>query len=227
MNLISTRSTRVRSGKRLAMIAFAIAALVAALSANVGVAQAAKVTTAPKPTALNAYVVRPDVVLGLLSPASTYNQSQLVSGPNTSGSPVVLSTGGNVIFDNLQPNSTYSFIVRNVKPGSTSSAWVTHTFTTAATYASRPAAPTNLRVSATTATTVSVTWDAPDASSYTYKPTVNGTRVDVDCSVYCTDVDRRTATFSKPAPGTSIVFTVSARDTNFNLSLPVQLVVTD
>lgn len=214
--------------RALVVTATVLTTLLATLATSGLAAQAAKATPGvAKPTSFTAYAVRPDVAYGLLSPSSTYNQTQLLSGPNSAGRPIVLNIGGNVGFTDLLPSSTYTFQARNVKPGSTSSAWVIHTFTTPATFTARPAAPVNLRISASTATTVSVTWDAPAGlSNLSYEPRVNGARVSAACSIYCTDLELRTAIFAKPAPGTAVTFTVTARDTNFNLSLPATLLVT-
>lgn len=225
---IPQRASGHRIARAMAVTATVLIALMATLTTTGLAAQAAKATPGvAKPTTFTAYAVRPDVAYGLLSPSSTYNQTQLLSGPNSAGRPIVLNISGNVGFADLVPNSTYTFQARNVKPGSTSSAWVIHTFTTPASFTARPAAPVNLRISATTATTVSVSWDAPAGlSNLSYEPRVNGTRVSTDCSIYCTDLERRTATFTKPAPGTTATFTVAARDTNFNLSLPATLLVT-
>lgn len=182
-------------------------------------------TVAPTPTSVILTSVRPDLVYGLVRPAADYLEYQLLSGPGVgSNAPIERGVAASFFLENLQAASTYTYRIRNIGVGVAPSAWTTFTVTTAATFASRPPAPMNLRVLSRTATTVTVTWDAPGAGSFQYRAFVDETPLLLPVGPYSYETRQRT--FPVPAPGVSVTVTVTARDSMQNLSLPATLVVT-
>ena len=228
---ISARSFRFVSSSLLAA-----ATVVAALGASAGSANAAKPrptpTVVPAPTTAAVLVNRPDLVIIQVAAAVSSSQDfQLISGPNSAGRPVVAGIGGALSFENLVANSDYVYQVRNVRTRLpfVVSAWAQFSFHTATNFATRPNPPQNLRVTQTTATSVTVMWDA-DTTPRVYKYSLNGgTPISTDsgCFPYCTGEELLSATFARPAPGTSVLFSVTGRDNDFNTSLPATLVVTN
>ncbi len=139
--------------------------------ADIAHAQKRKKLTAPT---VQVTRIRPDVaeltITNILSTIGTLQEYQVISGPNAAGSPTSI-TKGNVILVGLRnvqgypiqllPNSDYVVRVRNIKTSVDFSDWVNVSFRTAATFANRPSAPPNLRITQQTATQVTLVWDAP------------------------------------------------------------------
>ena len=159
---------------------------------------------------------------------------------------VLVADNGLVGFLRLVENNDYVFRYRNKisTNGSNSfivSPWVQFSFHTPTGDSLRPSAPQNLRVIERTATTVTVRWDVvPTAARYDFS--LNGgasAQTGICGGAYCTPPDPLTATFARPAPGASVLFSVTATratpycgpycfpDTRFNTSLPATLVVTN
>lgn len=183
-----------------------------------------KPTVAPTPTSVILTSVRPDLVYGLVRPAADYLDYQLLSGPGVgSNAPIQRGVAASFFLENLQAASTYTYRIRNIGVGVAPSAWTTFTVTTAATFASRPPAPKHLRVLSRTATTVTVSWDAPSSGSFQYQAFVDQTPLLLASGPYVFETRERT--FAVPAPGASVTVTVTARDSMQNLSLPATLVV--
>ena len=230
------------------MVLLAIACVI---STTTGVANAAKPrpprpTATPVPTATPAPV--PTSVPTPLSFSITSNVPDAFAVP-TIGGPALVSVGdgGRVSFLRLAENRDYVFQYRNkIWIPSTSSfifsPWVQFSFHTPTFDSLRPAAPQNLRVVEQTATTVTVRWDAvPTAVRYDYS--LNGgtpIQTGVCSGVYCTPPDPLTATFARPAAGSSIQFSVTASrapapyggayqfpDNRFITSLPTTIVVSN
>lgn len=246
------------------MVLLAIACVI---STTTGVANAAKPrpprpTATPVPTATPAPVPTsvptplsfsitsnvPDAFAVQITPVTQLGDAELLSGP-TIGGPALVSVGdgGRVSFLRLAENSDYVFQYRNkIWIPSTSSfifsPWVQFSFHTPTFDSLRPAAPQNLRVVEQSATTVTVRWDAvPTAVRYDYS--LNGgtpIQTGVCSGVYCTPPDPLTATFARPAAGSSIQFSVTASrapapyggayqfpDNRFITSLPTTIVVSN
>jgi hypothetical protein len=180
-----------------------------------------------------------------INSATQLGQAELLSGPTTIGSAIVLvGDAGRVQFLRLVENSSYTFRYRNALPSGPNlvvGEWVQFVFRTPTFDSLRPAAPQNLRVVARTETTVTVRWDAiPNAIDYSFS--VNGsafvTSNPVSC-IYCTPVDPLTAVIARPAVGLPATVSVTATraaapplcaaycypDTRFVNSLPATLVV--
>ena len=238
---ISTRLFRFLPSS-LFIAAAVIAALGSTAGSTAGSAYAAKLKpthtptpapgTIPAPSNISVVLLRPDQFQAQVFPypVNRYVQAQLISGPNTAGMPIVNTIGGFVIFDSLVADSDYVFQVRNYQVGNPplTSAWVPFSFHTAATFATRPNPPQNLRVTQRTDTTVTVMWDAAPNTTYYYS--INSgplTSSYKDCAPYCSGTDPETKVLARPAPGTSVQFSVIARDTAQNSSLPTTLVVTN
>lgn len=185
--------------------------------------------------------VRPDVaelsVPVSISTAGTKLEYQVTSGPNAAGSlsSITLNNLIQVGLRNVQgsypiqllPDSNYTVRVRRVKTSADVSPWTSVNFRTPAQFDSRPSAPPNLRISQQTTTQVTLSWDAPagvPALNYpsTYELFLNNQRTYFfQCGgvyVQCTEADFRTVTISRPAPGTTLTFGVTARDSNLNRS---------
>jgi hypothetical protein len=105
------------------------------------------------------------------------------------------------------------------------SSWSSVFFRTPAQFETRPAPPANLRITQQTATQVTLVWDAPSGSQTTpfyYELFLNNQRTPIfQCGgayVVCTEADFRTVTISRPTPGTTLTFGVTARDSDLNRS---------
>jgi hypothetical protein len=205
-------------------------------------------TSVPTPSAFTITNNVPDNFAVLMSPATQLGDAELLSGPTIGGPAIVLvSDGGRVSFLRLAENSDYVFQYRNKIwiPSTASfifSPWVQFSFHTPTFDSLRPAAPQNVRVVEQTATTVTVRWDAvPTAVRYDYS--LNGgapIQTGVCSGVYCTPTDPLTATFARPAAGTSVLFSVTATrspgqygggyqfpDNRFITSLPTTITVSN
>jgi chitinase len=134
---------------------------------------------------------------------------------------VTSSTTTSVTLTGLTPNTTYSFTVRAVDSRgnvSANSAPVSVTTLNPSDDTTAPPAPANLRVTAKTATTVSLAWNAVTDPSG-----IAG--YDIVFTPLATSVTGTSATITGLSPLTSYTFTVRARDTYDNLS-PVSNAVT-
>ncbi len=246
------------------MAAVVLLSAVAIFGASTGTADAARprptpvptpaptATPAPVPTSVVAptsFTVTnnvPDDFQLQMSPTTQLGDAELLSGP-TVGGPALITVGdnGRLAFLRLAENSDYVFRHRNKIwiPSTQSfitSAWVQFSFHTPTFDSLRPAAPQNVRVVGQTASTVTVRWDAvPTAVRYDFS--LNGgapIQTGVCSGAYCTPTDPLTATFARPAAGSSVVFRVTATrqagpgcgaycfpDNRFITSLPTTLVV--
>ena len=202
----------------------------------------------PVPSAIQVISNFPDAVQIRVSPGTQLSDAELLSGPTSAAGPVIVLVADNglVSFSRLVENSDYVFRYRNkISPdGSINfivSPWVQFSFHTPTGDSLRPSIPQNLRVIDRTATTVTVRWDAvPTAARYDFS--LNGgasSQTGICGGAYCTPPDPLTATFARPAPGTSVLFSITATrataicgpycfpDTRFDTSLPATLVVTN
>jgi len=185
--------------------------------------------------------VRPDVaeltIKNVLASVGTRQEYQVISGPNSEGTPSSLTIGGviQVGLRNVQgqypiqllPNSDYHVRVRNIKTSVDFSNWSTVFFRTPAQFETRPNAPGNLRVTQQTASQVTLMWDAPittppSTTPFLYELFLNNERTPIfQCGgayVFCTEADFRTVTINRPTPGTTLSFGVTARDSDLNRS---------
>jgi hypothetical protein len=266
---ISTHRFRLTSRSKVMAAAAMLLAVASAVGVTAGTANAAKPrptrTPAPLPTAIvpaptppiptsvpvpSSFQVTsnvPDNFQVQISPATQLGDAELLSGP-TVGGPVIITVGdgGRVAFLRLVENSDYVFRYRNkIWIPSTSSfiysEWVQFSFHTPTFDSLRPAAPQNLRVVERTATTITVRWD-PVPTAVRYDFSLNGgapVQTGVCSGAYCTPTDPLTATFPRPAAGTSVLFSVTATrnepgcgaycfpDLRFVTSFPATLVVTN
>ena len=197
-------------------------------------------TAIPAPI-VNVSRVRPDIaelsIPPSLSTAGTRQEYQVISGPNSANSPSSITIGGTILvgFRNvtgqypieLQPNADYYVRVRNIKTSIDFSPWATVFFRTPGQFDERPNPPANLRITNLTDTGVTLRWD--DASTNLmpnpvnrYEFFINGARTPLpQCGgpyTLCTEADYRTITISRPTPGTTLAFGVTARDANLNRS---------
>lgn len=180
-------------------------------------------TVAPTPTSVNWFLIRPDLAQGIVRPNSQFVEHQLLSGPGVvTPAPIVRGTRGVVSLLGLQPASTYTLRVRNSAAGVAPSAWTTFSLTTAATFASRPNPPKNLRIQQATATRLTVAWDGPDSEFYSYEAFIGSSPLDLGGGY---NLETQTRSIPRPAPGTTSTFSVAARDSQLNLSLPATLEV--
>jgi hypothetical protein len=219
-------------------------AVVAVLATVLGVTQASaqtKRTQKLEAPVVQVTRVRPDVaelsIRNLLASVGARQEYQVISGPNAEGSPSSLSIGGviQVGLRNVQgqypiqllPNSDYYVRVRNVKTSVNVSSWSSVFFRTPAQFETRPAPPANLRITQQTATQVTLVWDAPSGTApsptgFYYELFLNNQRTPIfQCGgayVVCTEADFRTVTISRPTPGTTLTFGVTARDSDLNRS---------
>jgi len=124
------------------------------------------------------------------------------------------TTSTNFTIDGLAAGTSYIFGVRPSAPGGTNS----YADTGAKTLPAPP--PTNLRVTGLTSTTVSLAWDAPvggiAVASYQLLGVFNGVFVQYPLSY--ANITAATFTVTGLAPGTAILWGVSARDTAGNVS---------
>jgi hypothetical protein len=188
----------------------------------------------------------PDEFQLQMAPANQLGDAELLSGLNVGGVARAFSSDfGRLSFLGLAENSNYTFRYRNkVFVSSTQSfvlsPWTTFAFRTPTFDSLRPLAPPNLRVVELTATTVTVRWDSvPNAIRYDYS--LNGGAPifsALNCQ-YCLAVDALTATFARPAAGSTVAFSVTATrqptlpncsaycyaDERFITSLPSRLTV--
>jgi chitinase len=142
------------------------------------------------------------------------------------GAATVAATGTTAVVSGLTPNTAYSFTVRAVDSRgnvSADSAAVSTTTLNPSNDTTAPPAPTNLRSTAKTATTITLAWNAvTDASGIAgydvYRS--SGTQLPV-----VTSVTGATATITGLSPLTAYSFTVKARDTYDNAS-PASAAVT-
>lgn len=185
--------------------------------------------------------VRPDVaeltIKNVLAAVGARQEYQVISGPNSAGTPSSLTIGGviQVGLRNVQgqypiqllPNSDYYVRVRNIKTSVDFSNWSNVFFRTPAQFETRPAPPANLRITQQTATQVTLMWDAPSGTApstaaFYYELFLNNQRTPIfQCGgayVVCTEADFRTVTISRPTPGTTLTFGVTARDSDLNRS---------
>lgn len=263
---ISINLPATPAGLKLRMAAIVLLSAVAIFGASSGTADAARPrptplpTATPRPTATPAPVPTsvvastafqvtsnvPDNFQVQMSPTTQLGDAELLSGP-TVGGPVIITVGdnGRLAFLRLAENSDYVFRHRNKIwiPSTQSfitSAWAQFAFRTPTFDSLRPAAPQNARVILRTATTVTVRWDAvPTAVRYDFS--LNGgapIQTGVCSGAYCTPTDPLTATFARPAVGSSVLFNVTASrapapygggydfpDNRFITSFPTTLVV--
>ena len=203
-------------------------------------------TSVPTPAAFTVTNNVPDSFAVQIAPATQLGDAELLSGPTIGGPALVLvGDGGRVSFLRLAENSDYTFQYRNKIwiPSTASfsfSPWVQFSFHPPTFDSLRPAAPQNVRVVEQTAATVTVRWDpVPTAVRYDYS--LNGgapIQTGVCSGVYCTPPDPLTATFARPAVGSSIQFSVTATrapaqtggpytfpDNRFITSLPTTIVI--
>jgi hypothetical protein len=158
----------------------------------------------------------PDDFQVQMAPANQLGDAELLSGPNFGAANLFSSDFGRLTFLGLAENSNYTFRYRNkVFVSSTQSfvlsPWTTFAFRTPTFDSLRPLAPPNLRVVERTATTVTVRWDSvPNAIRYDYSLN-GGTPIfsALGCQ-YCLAVDALTATFTRPAAGSTVAFSVTA-----------------
>jgi hypothetical protein len=234
-----TQSTR-------ASLLFALAVVIAITTVfgpATGIAQAQKRKKLTAPI-IQVTKVRPDAaeltITNILSTVGTKQEYQVISGPNAAGSPASLTISHILVVGTrnilgaypiqLLPNSDYVVRVRNIKTSVDFSDWVNVAFRTTAQFDARPSSPPNLRVTGQTATQVTLMWDAPSgAAPFSYELYLNNVRTALfQCGgayVTCSDADFRTVTFNRPAAGSTLIFGVTARDVNLNLSLPSELTV--
>ena len=151
-----------------------------------------------------------------MSPATQTGSAELLSGPTVGGPAIVLvGDGGLVSFLRLVENADYVFRYRNGVPSGSSvvySPWVTFNFHTPTYDSLRPSAPQNVRVVSSTATTVTIAWDAV-ATAVRYDYSVNGgasIQTGVCSGVYCVPSPLLSATIARPAVGTTASFSVTA-----------------
>lgn len=183
-----------------------------------------------------------------VSPATLNGDAELVSGPTTNNPVVIALGGGAVSFLRLSENSDYVFQYRNkIFVESTSSfifsPWVQFAFRTPSFDSLRPPAPQNVRVIAQTDRTVTVGWDAV-STAVRYDYSLNGgpfMQTGTCNTTYCTPPSPLTATFQRPAAGTSLSFSVTATqppllvspppypqfDSRFITSLPTTITVSN
>ena len=240
---VSTQPLRLRFVSKVMTVAVSVLTILTLLVVNTGAIQAQKRKPTPTPTPISGVaapssiqiiLVRPDSIQLLINPSSALNEAQLISGPNSAGRAIVTNFTNVVTFSGLIANSDYVFRVRNIQTRLplVASPWVNFSFHTATDFATRPNPPQNLRVVAppdATDTRIYVTWDAPSTpGSFSYQYSLNGVYqgyTGSTCSPYCSDIDLRTVIFARPAAGSSVLFSVTATDVNFNTSLPAELVV--
>jgi hypothetical protein len=242
MKMVSTRFTHATgAASRFALAAMMVIAAVLGTTADMAQAQNTTQLTAP---IIQVTRVRPDVaeltITNVRSTIGVNQQYQVISGPNAVGSLSGITRGLTVLVGvrdaqskypiQLLPDSEYVVQVRNIKTSANFSAWTTVSFRTAAQFETRPNSPPNLRIINQTATQVTLRWDAPSgAAPFIYDMFLNDVRTVLPQCVGgyggCTEVDFRTVTINRPAPGTSLKFGVTARDTNLNLSLPTELTI--
>ena len=203
-------------------------------------------TSVPTPSSISVISNVPDNFQIKVSPATQLGDAELLSG-QTVGGPAIITVGdnGTLAFLRLVENSDYTIRYRNkIWIASTSSfltsPWVQFNFHTPTFDSLRPTSPTNVRVVASTASTLTVRWDAvPTAVRYDYSLN-GGTPIQTGiCSgAYCTTTDPLTATFARPVPGTTLGFSVTATrtpelgcgaycfpDNRFITSLPTTLTI--
>lgn len=240
MNVSTQRYTHTTRTALLFILA-AVMAVTTVFGASTGIAQAQKRKKLTAPI-VQVTKVRPDAaeltITNVLSTVGNKQEYQVISGPNAAGSPstITLGTVLRVGLRNVQgqypiqllPNSDYVVRVRNIKTSADFSDRVNVSFRTTAQFDARPGTPPNLRITQQTATKVTLMWDAPSgAAPFTYELFLNGVRTAIfQCGgayVTCTEADFRTVTINRPAPGSTLTFSVAARDANLNLSLPAAL----
>ena len=237
---IATRSFTQSTRAGLLFVLVAVIAITAVFGPSTGVAQAQKRKKLTAPI-VQVTQVRPDVaeltITNVASTIGTRQEYQVISGPNAAGSPTSLTIGTviRVGLRNVQgqypiqllPDSDYVVRVRNIKTSVEFSDWVNVSFRTTAQFDTRPSAPPNLRITQQTDTAVTLMWDAPagvPALNYpfTYELFLNNTRTAIfQCGgayVTCTEADFRTVTINRPAAGSTLIFGVTARDSNLNRS---------
>ena len=265
MNL-STKRFHFSPRSTLKAAAVLLVACASVMGSAAGMANAAKPRPRPTPTPASTAVPvppaappapvsfqvtdpTPDHFAVQMSPATQLGEAELLSGP-TIGGPALISVGdgGRLSFLRLAENSDYVFRYRNAVPnGSTTvtSAWVQFSFRTPTFDSLRPSAPQNVRVVERTATTVTVRWD-PVPTAARYDVSLNGAapvQTGVFTCIYCAPSDPLTFTFPRPAPGSNVLFSVTASraptappsgcgaycfpDDRFSTSLPATLVVTN
>ena len=218
----------------------AVAAVVTVLGATQATAQTKRTQKLEAPV-VQVTRVRPDVaelsIQFRLSTAGTRQEYQVISGPNAEGSPSSFTIAGliPVGLRNVQgqypiqllPNSDYYVRVRNVKTSVNVSSWSSVFFRTPAQFEIRPAPPANLRITQQTDTRVTLMWDAPSGTApstaaFYYELFLNNQRTPIfQCGgayVTCTEADFRTVTINRPAPGSTLTFGVTARDSDLNRS---------
>lgn len=242
MNISAQRYTRTaRTG--LLFILAAVVAITTVFGASTDIAQAQKRKKLTAPI-VQVTKVRPDAaeltITNILSTVGTKQEYQVISGPNADGSPASLTISHILVVGTrnilgaypiqLLPNSDYVVRVRNIKTSVDFSDWVNVSFRTTAQFDARPGSPPNLRVTGQTATQVTLMWDAPSgAAPFSYELYLNNVRTALfQCGgayVTCSEADFRTVTINRPAAGSTLTFSVAARDANLNLSLPSQLTV--
>ncbi len=151
-----------------------------------------------------------------MSPATQTGSAELLSGPTVGGPAIVLvADGGLVSFLRLVENADYVFRYRNGVPSGSSvvySPWVTFNFHTPTYDSLRPSAPQNVRVVSSTATTVTVAWEAV-ATAVRYDYSVNGgasIQTGVCSGLYCVPSPLLSATIARPTVGTTVSFSVTA-----------------
>ena len=205
-------------------------------------------TSVPTPLSFTVSRNVPDNFAVHISPATSVGDAELLSGP-TIDSPVTIALGAGVVsFLRLSEDSDYVFRYRNKiwVPSTGSfifSPWVQFSFRTPTFDSLRPAAPQNVRVIAQTDTTVTVGWDAvPTAVRYDFSLNGGPFMQTGTCNTrYCTPPSPLTATFPRPAAGTSVSFSVTATkeplvvspppypllDSRFITSLPTTITVSN
>jgi hypothetical protein len=207
--------------------------LLASCLTSIGGTVSSQAQSLPKaPATSTALSNRPDSyqTLVLPAPSGSVQDFQLLTGPGmTTARPIVVSVAGTLYFDGLSANGNYTFRSRN-RTGVGSSAWKTFSFKTAAAFAFRSPSPTNLVVATSTATTVTLDWTAPVGTpngSWTYVYYINGVfqGSTTPSGAYGGLEDNSLITIPRPAPSTSIVFGVAARDNDRNTSLPTEIQV--
>lgn len=218
-----THATR-RRARHVSSSLLAAAAVLLALGLP-GLAGAA-VKARPVPAPLDAFVQvqTPTTTQILVVTLGVVDQDvQLVSGPNTAGSPIVAARDGRVSFTNLVPGSDYTYRVRNVRTRTplVASAWVQFSFRTPVEITGALTAPQNLRtrlfILPFIPEYVEVRWDAvPTATSY--EVSVNGAPfVTTDPGYICAYCifDPLSTNVARPAVGSNTTVRVRALRNSF------------